>query len=332
MKNLLLLFLILNISCNSQNNTRMTDYKNKILEINKDVEGINNKPLYNFNYSYSGCQIEILINDKLILKEFGYNIGAYYTPIPINHFLLKNNPQKVKVIVKPLGSDYLTEQSSFNIGISYFSDKNTRTEYDKDEDKYFLFQFDTDETITSDGFERKVNIEDLTHYEKEFEFDSNIHIENDFLANAKDLRNLDRDSLHKKVLGMYQEYGNSINDKIEEVFWKLMYGKVSHFTKSNYLLITDSINNIDLESIIKEAEAIYSQANFPPIGNDYEMIFYDSGKLVCFESTVDDLKLKGKSPLIATATNPNDPKDIYKKPIQFYFYMPKDSNELQIMY
>ena len=315
---LILLTLLLQ-SCSSQNNNKMNDYKEKILNINNDIENINNKSLYNFHYRYSGCQIEILINDKLILKEFGGNIGAFYTPIPINHLLSKDNPQKVKVIVKPLGSDYLTEQANFKIGFSYFESNNERyEEYHKDEDKYFLFQFNTHETVEFESFERKINIEGLPFYEKEFEFDSKILIENDFLANARDLRKINQDSLSQNILKKYQQFANGVNNKKnEDLYWEMVYSKVEYFAQANYL------DKKSLEDIIKQSELLLNQANFPSIENNYKLTFYDNGKLVCFESTVDDLKLKGKSPLIATATNPNDPKDIYKKPIQFYFYMPK---------
>lgn len=87
-----------------------------------------------------------------------------------------------------------------------------------------------------------------------------------------------------------------------------------------------------LEDVVRQSELLLQQAHFPTIDNNYNVVFYDQGRLVCFESKSQERDLKEKSPLIATAINPNNPNDIYKKPIQFYFYMSKDSNELKPMY
>ena len=173
------------------------------------------------------------------------------------------------------------------------------------------------------GYIKDKRLEGKVYDEKEFEFKADFDIENKELSKAKDLRKLDRDSLKQKVLNKYQRFANSVNDKNKEVFWEMWYNKIKDVVKNNYFL------EKDINDVVEEAESIYSQAKFLPIEN-YEMIFYDEGRLVCFESTVDDLKLKGKSPLIGTAKQHDG--SVYKKPIQFYFYMPKDSNELQIMY
>ncbi len=333
LKLILLALILFHVGCKPQSKENKNDmnYKERLREVNKDVEDIDNKPLYNFHYSYSGCQIEILINNKLILKEFGYNTGAYYTPISIHHLFVKEKTQKIKVIVKPLIDEELTNQSSFRIGVSYFKNRALRNNYHQNEDSFFLFQFNTDETINFESFERKINIEGLSYFEKEFQFKTDdIFIKNDFLTNAQDLREVNQDSLKQKVLNQYNKFANSVNNKKEEIFWENWYNKTNYLIEANYLVPINELGIIDIESIIKEAKTIYTQANFPLIEDNYEMIFYDNGKLVCFESKKEDLRLKGKSPLIGTAEQHDG--SLYKKPFQFYFYMPKDSNELKIMY
>lgn len=330
--NLLLLTIVLQ-SCNSQNNKRMNqiDYKEKLLDLAIHKP---NKPIYLYGFNYSNVNIEVYFNNQLFFKSY-WRGGETDENHFVNHLLSTNKKQKLKIIVKPVNDSVFNFQSYYSF---YLYELPNRSVFRKDEwlGKRELLNYKTDEfardstggfSVDSEGetigYIKEKRLEGKTYNEKEFEFKADFNIENEELNNAKDLRNLDWDSLQQQVLAEYKRFTNSVDDKKEEVFWGMWYNKIKNVTKYNYFI------ERDINDVIEEAEAIYSQANFLALEN-YEMRFYDQGRLVCFESTVDDLKLKGKSPLIATAKQRDD--SIYKLPIQFYFYMPNDSDELKIMY
>lgn len=337
-KTLLFIVLVSTISCGQnkkENNMGNLDFKEKLYEIVENSTKYKKASLFLFDYSHSQVNIEVLVNDKLLSKSSIHNKQEQGYKF-MNHLLSKKNK---KQLVK-LRITSLDKLSNFDKHNSYFSfnlSEMNRLEWSNDNfenQNYFIkysnygFKKDSKGELIRDlngDVIRKDNLDNLNVFEKEFEFEAEMPFENEALQNSKDLREIDSTILEQKVLGQYHAFIKSVKNKDEDTYWEMYYNKVAYFAKANFF------TEKDIDDLIKEGEMYYTMMSYQPIEN-YEMVFYDEGRLVCFESKSNDLEFKGKSPLIATAVNPNDPKDVFRNPIQFYFYMPKDSNELQIMY
>lgn len=310
------------------------NFKEKLISLISSEDYLNNVPIYLFGYNFTKSFLKIEINGKLFVKNHKKNIqlqGYHF----INQFLIKEGKQKIKVKIFPVKSNVFDEFSNFSINLSKLPSKKAWVDVNFIEQKY-LIEFDTDELtgkkdedgfpLTENGkFVRKTNIQGLPYFEKEFEFEASMPFENEALLNSKDLRKLDRALLVQKVLNKYQSFANSVNNKDEQTYWEMYYYKVAYFARANFS------TKDDIKDLIKEGELYYNKMTYPTIEN-YELVFYDEGRLVCLESKSSDLEFRGKSPLIATAINPKDSRDVFRNPIQFYFHMPKDSTTLKPMY
>ncbi|WP_438710425.1 hypothetical protein ACSTS3_15930 [Aquimarina muelleri] len=334
---LLIVVLINAMSCGQNKkgkNMNYIDYKEKLKNLTTSKDYLNNIPFYLLGYNFTKSFIHIEINGKLFVKDYkrSTKIQGYHF---VNQFLNQKRKQKINVKIYPSKSDLFDEFSNFRINLSMLPSKKAWDNVNFTE-QHYLIEYNTDDLtgekdedgfpLTENGkFKRKINIEGLPYFEKEFEFEAEMPFENEALQNSKDLREIDSTILEQKVLGQYHAFINSVKNKDENTYWEMYYNKVAYWAKANFF------TEKDIDDLIKEGEMYYNMMSYQPIEN-YELVFYDEGRLVCFESKSNDLEFKGKSPLIATAVNPNDPKDVFRNPIQFYFYMPKDSNELQIMY
>ncbi len=332
-----ILFLIIFISITGcMQNKKNRNMMNFIEELKETNNAISDSPIYLYNFTYSNVNIEIYINEQLFLKSY-YKGNEVDDNHLINHYLNKEVHQKLKVIVKPINDKYFNQQSYFTIHLSSLPDRKTFFKKEWKESKKIIeyttneFARDANGAFTRDstgavvGYIKEKKLEGKSYFEKEFEFEAEMPFENEALNNSKDLQKIDKKVLEQKVLEQYQRFVNSVKNKDEKTYWELYYHKIAYFAKANFL--TEN----DIENLKKEGKMYYKMMSYQPIEN-YEMVFYDEGRLVCFESKSNELEFKGKSPLIATAVNPNDPNDVFRNPIQFYFYMPKDSNELKIMY
>ncbi|MBL4745729.1 MAG: hypothetical protein JKY08_05125 [Flavobacteriaceae bacterium] len=332
-KTLLFIMLIVIISCgqNTKDKNRI-DYKQELKELAVNKEDVKGNSIFFVEYRSTKCRIEIYVNDKLLVKSYKYfrdSQGNKY----INQFLLKSKNQKVKINIYPTKGDVFDKHSSFRIELSFLTKELLLSERFDEQDYFIEYSTDVLKKNTDgspfldddNSFVRKVNIEGLSYFEKEFEFDAEIPFENEALQNSKDLRKLNTHALEQKVLAQYQAFANSVKNKNEQMYWEMYYNKGAYFVKAN--LFTKE----DIEDFIKEGELYYNKMTYPAIEN-YELVFYDEGRLVCFESKSSDLEFRGKSPLIATAINPKDSSDVFRNPIQFYFHMHKDSTALKPMY
>ncbi|MBL4745726.1 MAG: hypothetical protein JKY08_05110 [Flavobacteriaceae bacterium] len=331
-KRLLFIVLIITISCGqNKKNREMVNYKKEIRKL--ATYELISSPLYLIRHSISGGLLEISINKKIILKNHEFSVKSQKHEF-INHLLKRNNKQEVSIKMFPPVSEKFDSNSSFSLELSKFESKDNWDNWIDDNQQTIILKYNTNDVkkkpngfpLTENGkFRRKVNIEGLLYFEKKIEFEAEMPFENEVLLNGKELSKLDSKTLEEKVLLEYQRFANSVENKEENIYWKMYYSKIAYFSKANFL------TKKDIDDLIKEGEMYYNKMSYLPIEN-YEMKFYDEGRLVCFESKSNELEFKGKSPLVATAVNPKNPSDVFKNPVQFYFYMPKDSDELKIMY
>ena len=107
------------MSCKSQNQSNM---KEKFHKLASSTKQISESPYYLLKYDYEICRIEILINDKLLIKknnELDHTLGY----IPINHLLVPNKTQNISLKIKSLKNRSINEHSNFTIEIVEFSSK-----------------------------------------------------------------------------------------------------------------------------------------------------------------------------------------------------------------
>ncbi len=321
----LIIIIISTISCGlnkKEKKMNNIDYKEKLYDLSTNESFLNDFPFYFIKINSSSISCKTTINNVLFKKYYSYSKdlqGIHF----INHYI--KNKNKIKLHIAPVYDTIFEKTNDFiNIKVYKSPSKKIYTEDDFFTSAEEVINFDT----YAPSNKKKIiyeNIEGLPYFEKEFEFEAEMPFENEALINSKNLQEIDKKVLEQKVLKQYQRFVNSVKNKDENTYWELYYHKVAYFAKANFL------TEEEIEDLIKEGEIYYEKMSYQPIEN-YEMVFYDEGRLVCFESKSNELEFKGKSPLIATAVNPNDPNDVFRNPIQFYFYMPKDSNELKIMY
>lgn len=339
---LILLSLILfHTGCKPQNKEKMNDinYRERFETLYKEVENNPEPPIYIYNFGFSNANIEMYINDKLFLKSYSYVDGIQENHL-INPYFKNTSKQKIKIIAKPLNKDTFDAQSSFSIDLTYLEKKSY---YDKDiwDNEQKILNYSTDEfardsngdfAVDKDGntigYIKEKRLEGKPYFEKEFEFEASIPFKlPNVLETSKDLRKLDTVVLKKQVVTYFNRFIKSVNNSDDDAFfWETMYRKAYLECMANYR------NEEEINELYENAEFVFSdkRVTFLPL-EDYEMVFYNEGRLITLESTSSDLKKKGKSVLNLELRQ--EGKEVKKSnKMQFYFHIPKGGKELEVIF
>lgn len=331
-KLILLIFVLCSTGCNPQNKKNMNiiiykeKFRNLHLEVKKGIE----PPVCVYRFNYSNVYIEMYINDKLFFKSYVYSheIENYQL---INHYLNKGVKQKLKLILKPIDDDVFNNQSFFTVMLSSFEKKSN---YDNWSNEQKIMRFSTNEFprdstgVISGGYIKEKKLEGKTYFEKEFEFEAGTPFK---LPNSQemseDLQQLDTVVLKKQLIAYFERFRNSIlNTNDADFFWETNYKKVYLECMANYRT-AEEIQAYYNSALLTFTEQRLSILPF----KDYEMVFYDNGRLVTLESTSLNYKKRGKS--ILNFVFKQEGKDIQESnKMQFYFHIPKGSNSLEVIY
>ncbi|MCD8416029.1 hypothetical protein LNI89_11785 [Tenacibaculum dicentrarchi] len=336
-----LVCILFSIGCKLQKKEKMNsiNYKEKFINLYKKVKKKPEPPVFIYSFDFRNVYIEMYVNDKLFLKSYSY-VDAIQDNHFINSYFNNKQNQKIKILMKPLMDNYFDEQSFFRLTLisldrkTYYDEdtwggkKNildyTSNEFARDS----TGDFARDSTGSVIGYIKEKKLDGKPYFEKEFEFEAKLPFKLPNLEEtSKDLRELDEVTLKKEVLTYLNRFINSVNNSNDEVFfWEAMYNKVYLDCIANYRTAEE------INELYENAELVFSdkRATFLPI-KDYEMVFYDNGRLVTLESTSSDNKKKGKS--VLNLEFKQEGKKIQESnKMNFYFHIPKGSKELEVIY
>ncbi len=118
---------------------------------------------------------------------------------------------------------------------------------------------------------------------------------------------MDQKALLEKTVAAYKQIIQLINDKKKDEFFSYLYTKEAENSQSEYSSKSDLQESLD--AYLKPFTD--PTFKFQPLEN-YKMVLYGNGKIVCLEQESTDLRLKGESAFWGKYTDKND--NIYSGP------------------
>ena len=198
-KAILTLFLLLSLQSCSQK-TMITQNPNitadnLIEEIAKQVKHYNYEPIYQVDFKFGHCYIELYINDILAYKNYGEGGSSSFT---INPYLLNFSNQTIKLRM------YATEEfgeflnnSAVKLEIGSYDNQN-KFSIEKQQDNLFGYHTPEDEN----GFFKYAGKE---YFEQIVTFTlPEVPYKIEGWKDNQDLRNFDKKLLEQKVIQAYQ--------------------------------------------------------------------------------------------------------------------------------
>ena len=288
-KAVLTLFLLLSLQSCSQKtmitqNPNITA-NNLVEEIAKQVSHYNYEPIYQVDFEFGYCYIELYINDILAYKNYGEGGGS--SSFTINPYLLNFSNQTIKLRM------YATEEfgeflnnSAVKLGIGSYDNQN-KFSIEKQQSNLFIYQTPEDEN----GFFKYAGKE---YFEQTVTFTlPEVPYKIEGWKDSQDLRNFDKKLLEKKVLQAYQMIQKSFKERDLDKIAQFSYNKMKDQAIAQYF---------DEEEVQEGWEELISIAGadnleFFPLEN-YELVFYGEGRLVGLKSKKKDKGFRGASALL----------------------------------
>lgn len=310
---------------NNSNNTKMSDLtsKNYVETMLNNVKHFNYEPMYYLTYRQNSCFSEILVNDIPVNKNFKEQTDGW--TLPINNYIFKSGLQKVTFRLYPAGK-------SFNVDLStlvYDTEMNieiTESDNDKREKEgKKIISYATPLSTTTNEYGNSISEFEATgkmYYEASFTFNANVPYEFDSLSKAIDLRKQDPHILEKKVITFYKNQWELINNKKTDDYFSYLFLKEKETCQSTYDTRTDLEEN--LEAYLQPFTI--DSFKLEPLEN-YKIVFYGDGKIVCLELTSLDNRLRGESALWGKY-NQDGVRAKFRK---YYLYIPEGKSELEII-
>ena len=287
-KAVLTLFLLLSLQSCSQK-TMITQNPNitadnLVEEITKQVKSYNYEPIYQVDFEFGHCYIELYINDVLAYKNYGEGGSSSFT---INSYILNLPIQKIKL--KMYATDVLGKflsNSAVKLEIGSYDNQN-KFSIEKQQDNLFAYHTPEDEN----GFFKYAGKE---YFEQIVTFtlpDVPYTIEG--WKDSQDLRKFDKKLLEQKVLQAYQMIQKSFKERDLDKIAQFSYNKMKDQAIAQYF---------DEEEVQEGWEELISIAGadnleFFPLEN-YELVFYGEGRLVGLKSKKKDKGFQGASALL----------------------------------
>ena len=257
---------------------------NLVEEIAKQVKHYNYEPIYQVDFKFGHCYIELYINDILAYKNYGEGGSSSFT---INPYLLNFSNQTIKLRM------YATEEfgeflnnSTVVLEIGSYDNQN-RFSIEKQQDKIFTYHTPEDEN----GFFKFAG---KKYFEQTVTFTlPDVPYKIEGWKDSQDLRNFDKKLLEQKVLQAYQMIQKSFKERDLDKIAQFSYNKMKDQAIAQYF---------DEEEVQEGWEELISIAGadnleFYPLEN-YELVFYGEGRLVGLKSKKKDKGFRGASALL----------------------------------
>ncbi|UPZ16913.1 hypothetical protein [Flavobacterium humidisoli] len=314
-------------SCQNSTNTNMQNSeiteKNIVNKLYSNVKHYDYEPMYYLTFIQNSCFSEILINDFPVNKNFQKESQS--KTLDINNYIFKSGIQKVTFRLYPAGKvgliDFSTLVADTEMKIQITeSDNNKR---DIDGKKISSYETPTIRIQTSNGAENNsFQSAGKSYFEASFTFVAKVPYELEGFEDAQNLKELDRETLEKKLLLNYK--------KIKEVYQSKNYDDIARISFDN--LKNQFISEYQTREQINEVWEMlmnsYKQPTFEmqPIEN-YKMVFFADGKLVVLMQESKDSRLRGNTSLWAKFDKGQGVKALF---CNRYFYIPKGEKEFKI--
>ena len=316
-KAVLTLFLLLSLQSCSQKtmitqNPNITA-NNLVEEIAKQVSHYNYEPIYQVDFEFGHCYIELYINDILAYKNYGKGGSSSFT---INPYLLNFSNQTIKLRM------YATEEfgeflnnSAVKLGIGSYDNQN-KFSIEKQQSNLFIYQTPEDEN----GFFKYAGKE---YFEQTVTFTlPEVPYKIEGWKDSQDLRNFDKKLLEQKVLQAYQMIQKSFKERDLDGIAQFSFNKMKDQAIAQYF---------DQEEVQEGWEELISIAGadnleFYPLEN-YELVFYGEGRLVGLKSKKKDKGFQGASALLCKFKR--DGKWVEAK-LDYLLHIPKGKTEFEI--
>jgi hypothetical protein len=176
--------------------------------------------------------------------------------------------------------------------------------------------------ITKEYEEGKFEFAGKTYYEASFTFEAKIPYEVEGFENARDLREWDKEILHKKLL---QEY-----NKIKEIYQKKDYRNIARISYDNLKnqFVSEYQDRKYIDDVWTMLMDAYKLPTFEmqPIEN-YKVVFLADGKLVALMQNTKDSRVRGNTSLWAKFDRGEGIETLF---CNRYFYIPKGEAEFEV--
>ena len=285
---------------------------NLVEEIAKQVSHYNYEPIYQVDFEFGHCYIELYINDILAYKNYGKGGSSSFT---INPYLLNFSNQTIKLRM------YATEEfgeflnnSAVKLGIGSYDNQN-KFSIEKQQSNLFIYQTPEDEN----GFFKYAGKE---YFEQTVTFTlPDVPYKIEGWKDSQDLRNFDKKLLEQKVLQAYQTIQKSFKERDLDKIAQFSYNKMKDQAIAQYF---------DEEEVQEGWEELISIAGadnleFFPLEN-YELVFYGEGRLVGLKSKKKD-SFQGASALLCKFKRKG--KWVGAK-LDYLLHIPKGKTEFEI--
>ena len=289
---LLVMFLIGLGSCNevvkneiNQSNMEEINASNVSEKIFKSIKYYPEEPYYFLEIkNILGCTFEILVNDIPTFKFFQEEQVS--AEVDVQLMILKSGPQKITYKLYPIGKrengdviDKLPDWTEVNLNILKINKKKV--------DPYMSKEILLEHHGLKKPDGKTFIAAGENYYEHSFTFDAQVPYENKGWSNSKDLRKMDQKELLQKTEAAYKQVWNLINDKKADDYFKLIYHSQVEIGQSGYTE-QEEINNVIKDKSLPFKESSYK---IEPMDN-YKMVLYGDGKLVCLEQNNSDPRLR----------------------------------------
>ena len=288
----LILFFVIGITFNNcqmdkkknMNHSKEINSKNIIGKVTEQVKHYNYEPIYQVDFEFGHCYIELYINDVLAYKNYGEGGSSSFT---INSYILNLPIQKIKL--KMYATDVLGKflsNSAVKLEIGSYDNQN-KFSIEKQQDNLFGYQTPEDEN----GFFKYAGKE---YFEQTVAFTlPDVPYKIEGWKDSQDLRNFDKKLLEQKVLQAYQMIQKSFKERDLDKIAQFSYNKMKDQAIAQYF---------DEEEVQEGWEELISIAGadnleFFPLEN-YELVFYGEGRLVGLKSKKKDKGFRGASALL----------------------------------
>ncbi|WP_264552101.1 hypothetical protein [Flavobacterium sp. N2038] len=310
---------------NNSNNSKMSDLtsKNYVERMLNNIKHFNYEPMYYLTFRQNSCFSEILVNDIPVNKNFKEQSDE--GTLDINNYIFKSGIQKVTFRLYPAGKVGNFDLSKF-VSDTEMNIEITESDNDKKEQegkKTMSYTTPITTTINPYGYSiSKFEATGKTYYEASFTFNATVPYQFDSLSKGMDLRKQDPHTLEKKVIAFYKNQWEIINSKKVDDFFSFLELKEKECSQSVY------DTRVDLEENLQAYLDPFTIENFKlePLEN-YKMVFYGDGRIVCLELTSLDGKLRGKSALWGKFER----EGLRAKFRKYYLYIPDNESELKIL-
>ena len=286
---------------------------NLVEEIAKQVSHYNYEPIYQVDFEFGHCYIELYINDILAYKNYGKGGSSSFT---INPYLLNFSNQTIKLRM------YATEEfgeflnnSAVKLGIGSYDNQN-KFSIEKQQSNLFIYQTPEDEN----GFFKYAGKE---YFEQTVTFTlPEVPYKIEGWKDSQDLRNFDKKLLEQKVLQAYQMIQKSFKERDLDKIAQFSYNKMKDQAIAQYF---------DEEEVQEGWEELISIAGadnleFFPLEN-YELVFYGEGRLVGLKSKKKDKGFRGASALLCKFKR--EGKSVGAE-LDYLLHIPKGKTEFEI--